>query len=187
VPKTVSNVPVMYLDQHNAISKVNEWRSGVDRVCNVAQVSIGSTKVTWDCAANGDPSPNSEDIYGRLTPEGNSYLSGGVDFSDVLIVDDLPLLQAAAKQLFAERKLAARRGQLACDFIPWLQNTDVVGITILEDPKQAENYAGDPLQTPGVAGPDPQVLAYQLPMKIIGKVPTADTDMAVYTVEEVLS
>jgi hypothetical protein len=186
-PKAVGAASILSMDQHTWLSKCLEWRAGVDRIVNVGVCTYNGFVNIYDAVDAGETSPTSEEIYGRLSPNGTPFNDGGEDFSDVMIANDINLGAARARVVYDERYLPKKRGVFSGKFCPWLQLSDVLSVTFLDDPKYRENYAGDPLQFPGTAGPNPQVLALDLPMKIIGITKRPDEAMADYTFEEVLA
>jgi hypothetical protein len=180
-PKSVSGSPIMPWTGSNVISKISRWETGLQKIVNTGRVTFANKQTVYDCNSAGEAHPNSVDINGSLDG------GGGEDWSDILLANDVDIASARSRIIHDQRHVEKIRMTIDGKIVPWIDPLDVISTTYLEDPKFANNIAGDPLQLPGFAGANPQVLANGLVCKIIGAIYKPDSASGQYIVEEVLS
>lgn len=165
-PKTVGATPIIRLTGANAISKISKYETGIQKVINAGVVDYSGNTIVYDSAAAGDAFPNSEDINGRIEKRES--------FTDLYFANDANLALARAIIIFTQNKLKARRVTFDCRMLAHLELGDVFIADYREDPKSADNIAGDPLQQSGSAGPASQIMIDNVIFKAISLIPNPD-------------
>jgi hypothetical protein len=110
-----------------------------------------------------------------------------MNFGGELLANDAVIAQGAAQLAWQEFHLPKWRCRATIKYTSWLQMSDPVSLTYVPDPKMLDNVAGDPLQTPGAAGPVGVALAIAKKMKIVGITRQQKARTMQLLLEEILS
>lgn len=163
--KSVSGDAVITLTQEDPIASLSSYRSGVDKVINLARVRYGSGReyeASYGCADAAEASPNSQDTYKlRIRDE---------SITDVLLANDALIALARARSIHDNNHLPKRTFRLDCRFIPHVDLSDIASVSYYNRPRDADPILGDPLQVWGDSGfgQPLNVLARDLPVKLLG-------------------
>jgi len=179
--KAVTGVPVLSINQENAISELSDYRPGFDRVFNVGQVQYGAYYNEFDGTDAGETPPTSEQRFGRII----RY----EDFSDFLLANDVNLGASRSRLIYENNFLPRRRARAKCKIIPFLELSDIIRISYFDNPLFRETIWGDPLQLWGEAafGEPQNVLARDLDFKIVGIIFSPTEARCELVIEEILS
>jgi len=160
--KTVTGSAVLAINQENAISRMTNYNSGFAFIFNVGQVQYGEYFNEFDGDDAGEAAPTSEARFGRLIKF--------EDYSNFLLANDANLGISRARIIYENNFAPRRRCRLLCKIIPWLELSDIITITYLDNPLFQDSIFGDPLQLFGFGGfgPPANVLARDLNFKIVG-------------------
>lgn len=138
----------------------DDTHPGYDEVVNIGRVNAGGQEFFYDKDDAAEVEPTSERRFGPIEKP--------LDFSGDLLANDVQLAQAIAQVQYEDNKDPYFRCRVPIKHVPWLELSDPVSLTWVPDPKMIENYAGDPLQLPGFAGPQGVALAIERRMKVVG-------------------
>ena len=163
--KPTAAASILSINQENAIAEIADYHPGYDRVINVGQVQYGDYYNEYDGADASEASPTSEERFGRLI----RY----IDFSDVLLANDVDLATGHAQLIYERNFRAKRRFRIRGKLIAWADLSDILTVTYFDHPLLAGTVWGDPLAGwGGIApfSPAKNVLANGLEVKILGLV-----------------
>lgn len=179
--KTPNSTPVAHIDQSDGISKIMDFRLGHADVRTVARVSNGDYSRQFDSSSLPETAPTSEQRYLKQIQN--------EDYSEFLLAYDPIIAESRARALQTSECKARRRARLASKIIPQLDLSDVLSFSFLNNPRLADNVFGDPLETWGQSsfGAPSNVLARELPGKVIGIIFNPSECSGEYEVQEILS
>jgi hypothetical protein len=177
--RSVAGAAVISLDPWTNLVDLDDTHAGWDRVYTMAHASQPPYEYYYGSTDAGEAEPTSERRFGSIPLDMN--------FGGELLANDAVIAQGAAQLAWQEFHLPKWRCRATIKYAAWLQKSDPVSLTYVPDPKMLDNVAGDPLQTPGAAGPVGVALAIAKKMKIVGITRQQKARTMQLLLEEILS
>ena len=179
-PITQPNGTSLPLDQSDGVSKLLEFRTGMADVINDAQVQTPGFTREYNSSTLPEASPTSQQLHlTQILAE---------DYSDFQLAFDPVIAASRAQQIHDENYRQRRRARIKSKIMPFVELSDVLNFSFYNRPIMRDNIFGDPLQTWGGAafGVPQNVLARNLPGKLIGMILDLNTCTGEYEIQEVL-
>lgn len=180
--KTVtSSTPVVSVNQSDGVSEVLEFHPGYDTVKNNAQITYETYYREYNSSTLPETRPSSQDRFlSQILQE---------DYSGFLLAFDPIIAAGRAQFIHDDNYLPKRRVRVKTKIIPFLDLSDVLGFSFYNNPRNKDNIFGDPLELWGVSmfGKPNNVLARDLPGKIVGIIANVNACTAEFELQEVLT
>jgi hypothetical protein len=181
--KTVSGSANMSISQKDCILEITDFSAGYNEVRNVGQVQYGSSgKKGYYFSEYGateatEASPTTAERFGVRPIV--------LEISNLLFSQGKQIADAIAQKLYTLNYRPKRRTRVRCRIIPHLEMSDKVSLSFYDSPLLEEVIFGDPLQTRPPMG-NPDVLAREILMKVVGKTDDIIKAESVLDLEEIL-
>lgn len=179
--KVATGGALLHLTQDNGIVSVMEYDDGIpDRVYTIGRVRSGGFVASYSCADAGEAAPSPQDEHGDVVMD--------EDLDDILLANDADLRTARAQAIHDNNHEPPLRLRLMIWDIPWAQLTDILRISLYDDPLLRQTQMDDPLFSLDgrvAAGEAQNVLVRDTDMQILEYKFNPETNQAEVLVEAI--